>query len=192
MPKSFIGRQMKVNKKNSSLLVPKATGFLVAVLLLVSFSTFAQIKIPLIGIEKPPRPVTIFVDPAQGLSFGAFFQGPSGGTVIIYPNGARSTTGSVIQANLGFSYSPAIFEVDAEPGTIVTISNGPNATLTGSSGGTMTMQIGSSSLGSPFTATAVSPARTQIRIGGTLIVGNPLANPPGNYNGTFSVTFIQP
>jgi hypothetical protein len=112
--------------------------------------------------------------------------------VIIYPNGARSTTGSVIQANLGFSYSPAIFEVDAEPGTIVTISNGPNATLTGSSGGTMTMQIGSSSLGSPFTATAVSPARTQIRIGGTLIVGNPLANPPGNYNGTFSVTFIQP
>jgi len=170
----------------------KSFSLLMVVLLFNGFSTQAQYKIPLLGIEKPPRPVTIFIDPAQGLSFGAFFQGTSGGTVIIYAAGSRSTTGSIIQANLGFSFSPAIFEVDAEPGTIVTISNGPDATLTGSNGGTMSMHIGSSSLGSPFIATAVSPARTQIRIGGTLTVGSSLANPPGNYNGTFSITFIQP
>ncbi|WP_295792301.1 DUF4402 domain-containing protein [Mucilaginibacter sp.] len=141
--------------------------------------------------EKPPRPITIYVNPAQGLSFGAFVQGGSGGTVIIYANGSRSVTGSVIQANLGFSFSPAIFEVDAEPGTLVTIVNGPDISLTGSNGGSMNMHIGASSLGSPFIATAVSPSRTQLRIGGTLTVGSPLANPPGNYNGTFSVTFIQ-
>lgn len=141
--------------------------------------------------EKPPRPILIFVNPAQGLSFGAFAQGGSGGSVIIFPNGSRSVTGSVIQVNLGFSYSPAIFQVDAEPGTLITISNGPDVTLSGSNGGSMSMHIGSSSLGSPFIATAVSPSRTQLTIGGTLTVGTALANPPGNYSGTFSVTFIQ-
>jgi hypothetical protein len=151
--------------------------------LLCGLSAFAQ--------QKPPRPITIYVNPAQGLSFGAFVQGSTGGSVIIYPNGSRSVTGSVIQANLGYSFSPAIFEVDAEPGTVVTIVNGPDISMGGSNGGSMSMHIGTSSLGSPFIATAVSPSRTQLRIGGTLTVGNPLANPPGNYNGTFSVTFIQ-
>jgi hypothetical protein len=47
----------------------------------------------------PPRPVAVYVDPARGLIFGAFFQGVSGGTVIIYPNGSRSVTGSIVQAN---------------------------------------------------------------------------------------------
>lgn len=152
-------------------------------LLLVQVSAHAQ--------EPPPRPISIYVNPAQGLIFGAFFQGSTGGSVIIYPNGSRSVTGSIVQANLGFPFSPAIFEVDANPGTLITIMNGPNITLTGSNGGTLTMQIGSSSTGSPFVATATSPARTQVRIGGTLIVGNPLANPSGSYSGTFSVTFIQ-
>lgn len=144
------------------------------------------------GPENPPRPVIIYVNPAQGLNFGAFYQGGSGGTITVYPNGSRSTTGSVIQTSQGFSFSPAIFEVDAEPGTLVTILNGPNVTLTGSNGGTMTLTIGNADPPSPFIATATSPSRTLIRIGGTLTIGNPLANPPGNYNGTFSVTFIQP
>jgi len=157
-----------------------------------NFSAMAQNKRPVTLVENPPRPVAIFVNPAQGLMFGAFFQGSTGGTVIIFSNGSRSTTGSIIQANLGFSFSPAIFEVNAEPGTIVTISNGPDVTLSGSNGGTMGLHIGAASPGSPFTATAVPPAQTIITIGGTLTVGNPLANPPGNYSGTFSVTFIQP
>lgn len=144
------------------------------------------------GPENPPRPVIIYVNPAQGLNFGAFYQGGTGGSVIVYPNGSRSTTGSVIQTSQGFSFSPAIFEVDAEPGTLVTILNGPDVTLTGSNGGTMNLTIGNADPPSPFIATATSPSRTLIRIGGTLTIGNPLANPPGNYNGTFSVTFIQP
>lgn len=141
--------------------------------------------------ENPPRPITIYVNPAQGLTFGAFVHTNSGGSIIIYANGSRQVTGSVIPANLGFSFSPAIFEVDAEPGTLITISNGPDVTLTGSNGGSMNLHVGDSSLPSPFVATAVPPSRTQLRIGGTLTVGNALANPPGNYSGTFSVTFIQ-
>ncbi|WP_169306819.1 DUF4402 domain-containing protein [Pedobacter polaris] len=157
----------------------------------MDLKSYAQ-RPAIMAIEQPPRPVVVYVNPAQGLNFGAFYQNGSGGSVIIYPNGSRSTTGSVIQTSQGFSFSPAIFEVDAEPGTVVTISNGPDVNLTGSNGGTMVLQIGSSDPVSPFVTTAASPGRTQVRIGGTLTVGSPLANPPGNYSGTFSVTFIQP
>ncbi|TWV93657.1 DUF4402 domain-containing protein [Chitinophaga pinensis] len=51
--------------------------------------------------------------------------------------------------------------------------------------------MGTASTGTPFIATATSPARTIVRIGGTLTVGPPPANPAGNYSGVFQVTFIQ-
>lgn len=141
--------------------------------------------------EPPPRPISVYVNPAQGLIFGAFFQGITGGTVILYPDGSRSVTGSIVQANLGYPFSPAIFEVDANPGTLISIMNGPDVTLTGSNGGFLSLHIGTASTGTPFIATATSPARTIVRIGGTLTVGPPLANPSGNYSGVFQVTFIQ-
>jgi hypothetical protein len=139
----------------------------------------------------PPRPITIYANPAQGMIFGAFFQGASGGTVILYPDGSRVATGSLVLANLGYPFSPALFEVDANPGTVVTIMNGPDVTLTGSNGGSIGLHIGAASTGTHFTTTVAPPGRTQVWIGGTLTVGNPLANPSGNYSGTFSVTFIQ-
>lgn len=139
----------------------------------------------------PPRPISIYVNPAQGLIFGAFFHGITGGSVIIYPDGSRSVTGDVMQANLGIPFSPAIFEIDANPGTTLSILNGPDAVLSGSNGGTMTMRVGAASTGALFVTHAIPPDRTQVRIGGTLQVGNRLANPPGVYSGTFSVTFIQ-
>jgi hypothetical protein len=139
----------------------------------------------------PPRPISLYVNPAQGLNFGAFFQGVTGGSVIIYANGSRSTTGDIIQANFGFPFSAAIFEIDANPGTLISIMNGSDVALSGSNGGSMTLHIGSADVGSSFVTRAISPARTQVRIGGTLTVGNALTNPSGNYSGTFSVTFIQ-
>ncbi len=156
---------------------------IIALLLCCSYTLRAQ--------EKPPRPVQITVSPSQGLYFGAFSQGGSGGTVILSPTGVRSSTGSIILLNLGFTFAAAIFQVDAEPGTIVTIVNGTDVTLTGSGGGSMMLHIGTASPTSPFIATAISPSRTQIRIGGTLTVGNSLSSPPGSYSGTFSVTFVQ-
>jgi len=145
--------------------------------------TFAQ--------EKPPIPVTVYVNPAQGLLFGAFYQTGTGGTVIVSSSGARTSTGNVILANLGFSYSPAIFQVTVNKGAVITILNGPDVTLTGSNGGTLSLHIGSSDVGSPFVSTVASPSYTSVHIGGTLTIGSAAANPPGNYNGSFSVTFIQ-
>ena len=139
----------------------------------------------------PPRPINVFINPAQGLVFGAFFQGVTGGTVILFPDGSRSATGDLVLANLGVPFSPAIYEIDANAGTLISILNGPDVMLTGSNGGSIRLHIGNSSPASPFITTAIPPGRTQVRIGGTLIVGSPLANPSGSYNGTYSVTFIQ-
>jgi len=156
-----------------------------AIIILISLNLSASAQ------ELPPKPISIYANPAQGLIFGAFFQGPTGGSVIIYPDGSRSVTGSIIAANLGFSFSPAIFEVTANPGTLISILNGPDVMLNGSHGGSILLHIGSSSGGSPFIATATSPATTQVRIGGTLNMGSSLANPSGDYSGFFSITFIQ-
>src|SRR5689334_3521869 len=103
----------------------------------------------------PPRPLSIYVNPAQGLIFGAFFHGVAGGSVIIYPDGSRAVTGDIIQANLGMPFSPAIFEIDADAGTSISILNGPDAVLTGSNGGSITLHIGSASTGSLFITHAI-------------------------------------
>jgi hypothetical protein len=141
--------------------------------------------------ELPPRPITVTVNLSQNLSFGAFYHYNIGGTVIIYPDGSRSSTGDIVLLNLGYSFSTGLYDVVANNGTVVTIMNGPDAILTGSNGGSLTLHIGASDPISPFIVTSTPPAATQVRIGGTIIVGNPLANPPGNYNGTFNVTFVQ-
>ena len=146
---------------------------------------------PARGQVQPPRPISVSVNPAQPLSFGAFFHGPLGGTVIVLPNGTRSVTGDVGQASLGFVYSPALFEVEGLPGTVVSILNGPDVTLHGSNGGTMNLHIGSSSPSSPFIIATTPPSRTLVNIGGTLTVGGPSANPPGAYSGTFNITFME-
>ena len=107
-------------------------------------------------------------------------------------SGAVTAGGSVIIPSLGFNPhaipTPALFEVTANPGTLITIQNGPPATLTGSNGGTLSLTIGASSIGSPF---VTQNAITYVYVGGTLTVGSMAANPAGNYTGTFNVTFIQ-
>ncbi len=156
-----------------------------------SMLIFLSVPANIYAQQKPPKPLILYVNPAQGLSFGAFFQGTTGGSVIVYPNGSRSVTGDIIQASLGYSYAPAIIEVEATLGTVITILNGPDVSLSGSNGGTMSLHLGSSSPTSPFISNANPPSRTQVKIGATLTVGNALANPSGSYSGSFQVTFVQ-
>jgi len=145
--------------------------------------------LPLQAQEMPPRPIAVYLE--QDLSFGAFYHGFTGGDVIIYPDGSRSATGDVVLVNLGFLYFEAVFRVDANPGTLVSVLFGSQSILTGSNGGFMTVEVGESYPVSPFICTAVPPDRTAVSVGGRLIVGNSLANPVGDYSGLFMVTFIQ-
>ena len=139
----------------------------------------------------PGDPGAIYVYTYQNLKFGAFTQGASGGTVGIATNGTRSVTGTVVALNLGITYFQAIFDVEAPPGSLISITNGTDATLTGSNGGAITLHIGSSDPGSPFSTSIPPPGRTSVSIGGTITVGNSTAAPPGAYSGTFSITFNQ-
>lgn len=141
--------------------------------------------------ENPPRPLNVRVNLSQNLSFGAFYHFNTGGTVIIYADGSRSATGDVVLLNMGFPFSTGLFDIQAYPGTPVSILRGPDAILTGSNGGTLTLQLGESDPSGTFVIDVMPPNITQLRIGGTIIVGNPLANPPGDYSGTFDVTFVQ-
>lgn len=147
------------------------------------------------GQERPPRPITVTVKSAQGILFGTFTHGPSGGTLTVTHEGIRSATGSVVLISQGNFASPAVFLIEGIKGTLITISPIPNATLTGSQGGHLTMTFDppntAASCGSPFILTSDSPAQMEVRIGATLLIGNSGANPAGNYSGNFFVTFNQ-
>lgn len=131
----------------------------------------------------------ISVNTAQDLNFGAFTQGSSGGTVAVQSDGSRTTTGTAVGLSLGYLYYQAIFEVEASTGTIISISHGPDASLTGSNGGSMSLEIGGSDPNSPLVSNVEPPGKNSINIGGILTVGNIATSPPGSFTGSFYVTF---
>lgn len=172
--------------RKSPLLLACITGLFV---LFFSLSLMAQ--------QPPPKPASIisplsvYADPSQPLAFGAFYQIGTGGTVIVSASGSRTATGNVFLGNLGYIYTPALYQITAPAGSTIAILNGTDVILSGSNGGSITLHIGNSDVGSPFSTTAVPPATTRVHIGGTLTIGSASSNPPGNYSGTFTVTFIQ-
>ena len=170
-----------MNSTILSLLMRRLSIFLCFLMTLIYLKTEAQ--------EKPPKPITVTVSTLQHLNFGTIIpNGSAGGTVTVDHSGFRTSTGEIILPSIGTYCSPALFEVTAIPGTLITIVNGPNSFLSGSNTGSIMLTIGPSSTGSPFVATG---ATTDVFIGGTLTVGSLSANPAGAYNGTFTVTFIQ-
>lgn len=140
--------------------------------------------------EPPPRPIRIYPT-AQTLSFGAFYHGTLGGSVIIDPSGARTSTGDVVLLGLGYTYSAAMFEVHAHPGTIISILKGPDVALAGSPAGSMNLRIGSSNPASTFVSNVQFNVGIPLYVGGILTVGNTFANPPGNYTGTFEIIVVR-
>jgi hypothetical protein len=151
---------------------------LTLLLLALSLATIAQ--------EPPPRPIVVTV--TQNLSFGAFSQGAAGGTVTITPASSRSATGDVILLSLGFPFFSAIYRLVGRQGTVVSLLNGPDVLIPGSNGGSLSLHIGNSNPASPF---VLPPGPLFLNVGGRLTVGNPGANPPGNFSGTYDITFVQ-
>src|SRR6185295_15590725 len=92
--------------------------FLIIVLVLISVFSFAQID-PTDSIPGDPGAITVYT--VQNMSFGAFSNGISGGTVIVSTNGTRSVTGDVVLLNLGTTYFQSIFDIDAPIGSIVSL-----------------------------------------------------------------------
>ncbi len=132
----------------------------------------------------------ISANSVHGLRFGTFCQGAAGGSVIIAPDGSCTVTGNVFKLASG-NVGAASFEIEANPGTVISILTPPDIILTGSNGGKMKLHLGATLPASPFTIKTPPPGYTLVDLGGTLTVGSPAANPPGAYTGTFLITFMQ-
>ncbi len=150
-------------------------------------SCFSYAQIPTDTL--PGDPGGLYAYTIQNISLGAFSHGNTGGTLIIAADGTRTSTGDVVPLNLGVSYYNAIFEIEAPPGAIISILNGPDATLSGSNGGSMTLHIGNPTPASPFNNVIPPPGRTRVSLGATLTVGGSGTAPPGSYTGTIYITF---
>jgi len=160
-----------------------------AVILIIIINVFAGSTLN--AQEPPPRPIRINPT-AQILSFGAFYHGALGGTVSIEPSGDRTSTGDIVLLGMGYAYSPAMFEVNAHPGTVISILNGPPVTLTGSNGGSLQLSLGSTIPGPQFVSNVKFNIAIPLYVGGIItVVGGPIANPPGTYNGSFYITLVR-
>jgi hypothetical protein len=139
----------------------------------------------------------ITVNATQELHFGTFSLqdgGSPGGTVTVDYLGSRSYTGQIILLAEAPLHQPAIFEVNLCQGRSVVITYSATTTLNGSNGGSLILNIGPTEKGPSGTAFQVDTDCsfiTQLRVGGTLIVGSNGANPGGIYTGSFSITFNQ-
>jgi Domain of unknown function (DUF4402) len=148
-----------------------------------------------ISYSQPPPPPqrTLTVTATQSLHFGTLCcTGGAGGTVTVGWNGSRSSTGNILLLAIPPTAQPAIFEVKLCQGRTVTITFDATTTLTGSNGGSLTLDIGPTEkgiTGSNFSTNSDCNFITPLRVGGTLhIPGNVI---PGTYTGSFAITFVQ-
>ena len=149
--------------------------------IILLFAASAEVRAQ---IEDPPRPPSITL--VSDLGFGAFYSS-SGGTVTIDEYDVRTSL-DVTLFFFGYT-SAAHFYVYANSGTIINILNIPDFQLSWS-GYSMNVEIGAINPALPFVNTNPYSMPTEVTIGATLSVGNPTANPPGNYIGTFDVTLV--
>lgn len=156
--------------------------FLLTVLLFSVNISYAQ-------PELPPRSVTIAA--TQAIDFGRFCVTGSGGTITLGWDGSRISTGGIALISSPTA-QPAIFEIKLCQGRNVTITYASTATLTGSNGGTLTLDIGPTEKGvsgSSFPTNGDCNFITPLRVGGTLHI--PGTTVPGIYTGSFDITFTQ-
>ncbi len=133
---------------------------------------------------------TITVSPAQPINFGTYcVTGKEGGTVTVGWDGSRTSTGNIVLLNIAPFAQPAIFEIKLCQGRNVSITYDATTTLTGSNGGSLTLDIGPTEKGisgSCFTVNDDCNLITALRVGGTLHI--PAAAIPGIYSGNFNIT----
>jgi hypothetical protein len=159
--------------------------------LLVLTAVFFNLSISYSQPDLPQR--TISITATQALHFGTFvLSGSGGGTVVLGYDGTRSSTGDISLSALAPVAQPAIFDIKLCQGRNVTITFDPTTTLTGSNGGSFTLNVGPTEKGvsgSQFPVYNDCDFITTLRVGGTLNI--PGSSPAGIYTGTFYITFEQ-
>lgn len=161
--------------------------------------TFVVLAFSLVSAKGQPNlpPRTITVNSTQTLHFGSFClenSGSAGGSVTVDWQGNRSSSGQIFLLPTAPAHQAAIFEISLCQGRSVIITYPPSTILSGNNGGSLTLNIGPTEKGgngSVFQVNGDCSFITQLRVGGTLIVGSNSANPAGTYTGTFDIIFNQ-
>ncbi|WP_405198740.1 DUF4402 domain-containing protein [Christiangramia sp. LLG6405-1] len=162
--------------------------------------TFSLLTILLFGLElkaqeNPPVPVEVEVRTSRNLNFGSFTAGNSGGNVSVSYDDQRTVDGDIFELNFGQPVSAALFDVYANPGTIIQIQDMGSYTLQNQDTGLeIKLFIDSFSTGQRTFVTQSPNAQTpnEVFVGGTLrIPSDNSGNLPGRYFGTFTLNFIH-
>lgn len=156
--------------------------FAITAFLISSGFSFAQ---PVL----PQRTTTVTA--TQAIHFGTIaVTGGSGGTVTVGYDGSRSSSGEILLCSVAPISKAAIFEIKLCEGRNVSITFDATTILTGSNGGTLTLNIGPTDRGGGgaiFATNGDCNFITILRVGGTLhIPGTAIA---GAYSGSFEITF---
>lgn len=144
--------------------------------------------------SQPPLPQrTLIVTVTQSIHFGTFCRmGSSGGTVILGYDGSRSSTGDIGLLSTEPTSHPAIFEIKLCQGRNVVVTFDPTTILSGSNGGSFTLDIGPTEKGGNnviFSTNSDCNFITPLRVGGTLHI--PGTSIPGIYTGIFVINLSQ-
>ena len=144
--------------------------------------------------ENPPVPIQVEVRTSRNLNFGSFTAGTIGGEVSVSYDSQRTINGDIFELNFGEPVSAALFDVYANPGTIIHIQDHGETELNNGSGGIIFLRINSFSTGQRTFVTRMPNAQTpnEVFIGGTLrIPGDNSGTLTGKYQGFFTLDFIH-
>ena len=123
------------------------------------------------------------------LNFGKFSPEVHGGQVIVTPNGARSTSGTVILS--GGIANSGIFYITGTPDAMFSIQlpNGPAVLTHQNSSKTMMVNNWVSYPQAGNGTGVLANGQQFVYLGATLNVGSMIDNPVGLYSGAFTLTF---
>lgn len=145
-----------------------------------------SLLILLISMFKMVLSQPIVITNTQDLNFGIFCQSDDiGGTITVSNTGTRSSTGNVTLIGQTFSYAAFTITTDSTNQFSLQIDK-PAISLSGSNGGSMLLQIGTSN---PEFPSLVLGSPAIVYIGGTLTLGTRLENPSGSYSGNYLLYF---
>lgn len=133
------------------------------------------------------------VTDTQAINFGTFYlTGGAGGTITVGYDGSRTSTGDILLLSMAPTAQPAIFEIKLCPGGNVSVTFDATTTLTGSNGGSLTLDIGPTEKGpngSIFATNSDCNIITPLHVGGTLHVPGTAIS--GTYTGSLAITINQ-
>ena len=145
-----------------------------------SRTTSSTLEFPIhITFEAP-----LTVEETQGMSFGTFLSPSTTSTITLSPSGSYTTSGSVtfVDSNLAAGQ----FTVTGVGSRQVSITLPGSATLTNTTGQTMTADTFTSTPSGSFTLSGTGTGKTQsVNVGSTLHINS--NQKAGNYTGTYPV-----